>query len=91
MTLGTPVIAARSTALPEVVGEAGRLVDPDDVEGWSAVMLETLDNDQREHWAAAGRVRAAELSWAVAAKSTSEVHREVLAGLGARGLRGARP
>jgi alpha-1,3-rhamnosyl/mannosyltransferase len=91
MTLGTPVIAARSTALPEVVGEAGRLVDPDDVEGWSAVMLETLDNDQREHWAAAGRVRAAELSWAVAAKSTAEVHREVLSGLGARGLRGARP
>jgi alpha-1,3-rhamnosyl/mannosyltransferase len=87
MTLGTPVIASRSTALPEVVGEAGRLVDPDDVEGWTAVMLETLENDQRDHWAAAGRVRAAELSWAVAAKSTAEVHREVLAGLGVRGLR----
>jgi alpha-1,3-rhamnosyl/mannosyltransferase len=82
MTLGTPVIAAAATALPEVVGEAGRLIDPDDVDAWSAAMLEGLSEDQRDRWAAAGRVRAAELSWAVAAKSTAEVHREVLSGLG---------
>jgi glycosyltransferase involved in cell wall biosynthesis len=82
MALGTPVIAAAATALPEVVGEAGRLIDPDDVDAWSAAMLEGLSEDQRDRWAAAGRVRAAELSWAVAAKSTAEVHREVLSGLG---------
>jgi alpha-1,3-rhamnosyl/mannosyltransferase len=88
MALGTPVIAAASTALPEVVGDAGRLVDPDDLDGWSSAMLEGLSADRRERWAAAGRVRAAELSWAVAAKSTAEVHREVLSGLGDRGGRG---
>jgi glycosyltransferase involved in cell wall biosynthesis len=82
MSLGTPVIAAAATALPEVVGDAGRLVDPDDLDGWSAAMLEGMSEHERERWAAAGRVRAAELSWAVAAKSTAEVHREVLSGLG---------
>jgi alpha-1,3-rhamnosyl/mannosyltransferase len=84
MALGTPVIAAAATALPEVVGEAGRLIDPDDLDGWSAAMLEALSEDERRRWAAAGRVRATELSWAAAAKATAEVHREVLSGSGTR-------
>ncbi len=36
------MIAAKATALPEVVGESGLLIDPDDVDGWAAAMIELL-------------------------------------------------
>jgi alpha-1,3-rhamnosyl/mannosyltransferase len=42
MALGCPVIASNVTALPEVVGDAGLLVDPDDVDGWTAAMLRLI-------------------------------------------------
>ena len=38
MRRGCPVVAARATALPEVVGDGGELVDPDDVDGWIAAI-----------------------------------------------------
>ncbi|HEX6235719.1 MAG TPA: glycosyltransferase family 1 protein [Acidimicrobiales bacterium] len=81
MSLGTPVVAAAATALPEVLAGAGRLIDPDDSEGWAAVMLELLaDGDERERLAAAGHERARDFSWAAAAQMTLEAHRHALAG-----------
>jgi glycosyltransferase involved in cell wall biosynthesis len=44
MALGCPVIASATTALPEVMGEAGVPVDPDDVDGWAEAMLRLLDD-----------------------------------------------
>ena len=35
MASGTPVIASRAASIPEVVGDAGILVEPDDVAGWT--------------------------------------------------------
>lgn len=59
MEHGCPVIAAASTALPEVVAGAGVLVDPDDPQAWAAAMISVLDNgDHRDSLAAAGRARA---------------------------------
>lgn len=46
MVRGCPVIAANTTALPEVVGDAGVLVDPDDVEAWVAAIARVLTDDQ---------------------------------------------
>lgn len=55
MALGTPVIVADSTALPEVVGSAGHVV-PLDLEAWTAAIDDvTL---QRTVWAQRGRERA---------------------------------
>jgi alpha-1,3-rhamnosyl/mannosyltransferase len=79
MALGTPVMAADSTALPEVVGPAGRLLPPDDAEAWTDAMLESLSGSDRERWADAGRARAAELSWARAATGITQLHRDALA------------
>jgi alpha-1,3-rhamnosyl/mannosyltransferase len=60
MTLGCPVVAAAATALPEVVADAGILVDPDDVDGWTAAMRRLLDDgDERRRLIEAGRRRAA--------------------------------
>jgi glycosyltransferase involved in cell wall biosynthesis len=58
MALGCPVVAADATALPEVVGEAGLLVDPDDVDGWAAAMIQLIEDDElRDRLVTAGRER----------------------------------
>jgi len=44
MACGTPVIASRASSLPEVVGEAGLLVDPLNVEEIAAAMQRLLDD-----------------------------------------------
>ncbi|MGI8662368.1 MAG: glycosyltransferase family 4 protein [Acidimicrobiales bacterium] len=61
---GCPVIGATSTALPEVISSAGHLVDPDDVGGWAAAMLELLtDPDRRQRLVEAGIARSATYGW----------------------------
>jgi glycosyltransferase involved in cell wall biosynthesis len=78
MAYGTPVVASAATALPEVVGDAGQLVDPDDIEGWSNAMLAVLSDREHARLAEAGRRRAAQLSWGATAAATAEAHRDVL-------------
>jgi alpha-1,3-rhamnosyl/mannosyltransferase len=76
MGQGCPVIAARATALPEVVGDAGILVDPDDEVGWSAAMGELLaDGHRRTAMVAAGRARTAAFRWDAAAEHLAAVYR----------------
>ena len=82
MALGTPVLAADATALPEVVGAAGLLLPPDDLDMWADAMLDALSGTSRESWARAGRARAEKLSWARAASGIAQLHRDAL-GLGA--------
>jgi len=43
MTMGTPVVVADATALPEVVGQGGLLVRPGDVAAWAEALLAVLD------------------------------------------------
>jgi glycosyltransferase involved in cell wall biosynthesis len=45
MACGCPVIASNASSLPEVVGEAGLLVDPYDVEALAQAMTTVLEND----------------------------------------------
>lgn len=61
---GRPVIASDVSAIPEVVGDGGVLLDPDDVEAWASAMSSLLDDAER--WRAladAARARAARFSW----------------------------
>ena len=44
MAVGTPVLASRETALPEVVGRAGLLLDPDDATVWADAIGRVLDD-----------------------------------------------
>lgn len=64
MAAGTPVIAARFAALPEVVGDAGVLVDagaPGDVA--RTAMDFAASASLRQQYITAGRKRAAEFTW----------------------------
>ena len=74
MACGVPVVAANSTSLPEVVGDAGLLVNPLDVEdiarGLATVLTDrTLHADLAER----GYLRAGEFSWEKAARETLAV------------------
>ncbi|HEX4821799.1 MAG TPA: glycosyltransferase family 1 protein [Acidimicrobiales bacterium] len=64
------VIAARSAALPSVVGDAGVLVDPDDERAWTAAMVDLLDHDaHRAELAGAGAARVErEYQWQASAE-----------------------
>lgn len=76
MALGCPVIASHATALPEVVGEAGLLVDPDDVAAWGDAMVSVLaDDDLRALLAERGRDRVVSLSPAETARRLVHAYR----------------
>lgn len=79
MAAGTPVIAARAGSIPEVVGDAGHLVDPLDPGAWTeAIDLVAADMDRRVAMAAAGRYRAAAFTWERVADQTVAVHRSAV-------------
>ena len=59
MTLGVPVVAANRGSIPEVVGDAGLLVNPESAEALAAAIGQLLDDGTLEsRLAAAGPVRA---------------------------------
>ena len=77
MAAGAPVVAADATSLPEVVGEAGRLVAPGAVDAWAEALVALLD-DRAAAAArvAAGRRRAAGFTWAATARATRAAYRQ---------------
>ncbi len=80
MACGTPVVVSDRGSLPEVVGDAGVLVDPEDpdriAEGLAAVLG---DPTLRERLAARGKARAADFTWEKTARKTLEIYRQVVA------------
>ncbi len=83
MTIGVPVVAARRGSLPEVLGGAGLLAEPDDAEGLASAMRQALqDEGTRARMAAAGRARAATYSWSAAASRLYEAYTAALAARG---------
>jgi glycosyltransferase involved in cell wall biosynthesis len=76
---GCPVIAADATALPEVVGDAGYLVSPDNPEEWANAMWDLLeDEDLRLIYARSGAQRAGTFSWSRSAEILEDVYRHAL-------------
>jgi len=75
MTCGTPVIVSNTAALPEVVGDAGLMINPHDIEGLTVAMWRVLtEEDLRQELSAKGLKRAAHFSWLKAAEKTLEVY-----------------
>lgn len=80
LACGTPVVASRTGALPEVVGDAGVLVEPGDVEALVAAVRALLDEPaERERLGTAGRARAlARFSWTSVARETTAAYQDAL-------------
>lgn len=79
MASGVPVISSTTSSLPEVVGDAGILVDPDDYKGMSAAMRRILtDNKLRAHLIAKGIQRAKKFSGQQTAERTLKAFQATL-------------
>ena len=78
MACGTPVIASRAASIPEVLGDAGVLLDPDDEPGWANAIAEVVNDEwKRGHMRKAGLTRAREFTWVRTASITADVYRQL--------------
>jgi glycosyltransferase involved in cell wall biosynthesis len=78
LACGTPVIASNQGSLPEIVGDGGLLLEPDDMEGLAGAMEKLLNDDTlwgdlREK----GLAHAARFSWEKTARETLAVYQEI--------------
>ncbi len=78
MKCGTPVITGNRTSLPEVVGDAGILIDPFDVDAIAAAIERLVDDsDLRELLRVKGLARARLFDWRQTAQRTLDVYKQV--------------
>ena len=76
MTIGVPVLASNRGALPDVVADAGILVDPENVAALAAAIERVLDGELlRRQMADDGVARAAQFTWASSAARLHEAYR----------------
>lgn len=79
MASSVPVLTGNLTSLPEVVGDAGRMVNPDDVDGMREMLRELLED---RYFAASlgamGLKRSTHFSWMRCAAETVSVYRQVM-------------
>jgi glycosyltransferase involved in cell wall biosynthesis len=78
MASGTPVIASATGSLPEVVGDAGLLVNPNDPPAIRAAMQSVIEDDAlAERLAGLGQRRATEFSWDRCAAAHAALYRRL--------------
>jgi glycosyltransferase involved in cell wall biosynthesis len=79
MACGTPVIAANRTSLPEIVGSAGLLVEPN-ARDLGRALVELMNNEElRCEMRAKGLERASHYTWRRTAELTADAYREAVA------------
>ena len=86
MTVGVPVVAANRGALPEVVGDAGPLIDAEDLAGF-AEAIDTIVNDPVAAISATtrGLERSRLFSWDRTALTMLEAYKSAIARRDERG------
>ncbi len=78
MACGLPVVVSNVASLPEVVGDAGLLIDPHDVDELTVAMWRVLNEpDLRQEMRTRGLQQAARFSWERAARETLNIYRLV--------------
>jgi len=79
MACGVPVVASNATSIPEVVGDGGWLLPPDDTGAWAEAMIRLASSEgERRQLAERARQQGGRFSWRVTAEQTAQVYRNVL-------------
>jgi len=80
MACGTPVITSNSTSLPEVVGNAGIMINPRNINELTESMYKVLtDKDLRKNMAEKGLERAKIFDWGKSAEQTLLFYKKIAA------------
>jgi len=78
MACGTPVIGSDRGSVPEIIGDAGLVVDPDNIEALSESIYRMLNSRElRDHYVQKGYERVRMFTWERAARETLKVFEEV--------------
>lgn len=76
---GCPVIASNCSAIPEVVGDAGVLIDPLDINGLARAILNVIkDGSMRGRLKELGFKRARQFSWERTARETLDIYKGIV-------------
>lgn len=76
MAAGTPVITSNVASLPEVVGDAGLLVDARDLDGFTEAMRQIIEDDKlARELSQRGLARSEAFSWERCAAEHAEIYR----------------
>src|SRR5918912_4264859 len=79
MACGSPVVTSNVSALPEVAGDAGLLVNPYTPEAISEALLELLESAaRRDDLSRRGLERARRFTWPQVAEQTVRVYKQIL-------------
>jgi glycosyltransferase involved in cell wall biosynthesis len=79
MSLGAAVISSNATSLPEVVGDAGLLVDPFDEAAMAAALVRlATDEPLRRSLQTRAREQAAHFSWRRSAQQVKALYAELI-------------
>ncbi|HKZ82773.1 MAG TPA: glycosyltransferase family 1 protein [Anaerolineae bacterium] len=80
MACGAPIIGSSASSIPEVVGDAGLLVDPTDVDAIAAGLIGLLrDPSARDAYMRDGLRRASKFTWDAAARQLLSIYGEMAA------------
>jgi glycosyltransferase involved in cell wall biosynthesis len=80
LACGTPLVTSNVSSLPELLGDAGFTLDPDDAHGLAGAILSCLvDDPLAAELRRRGPIQAANFNWAQTAQQTLAAYQEVLA------------
>lgn len=78
MSCGCPVIASNSSSIPEVVGDAGILIDPKDAAAIAKALESLLDDRLRSGYIEKGLSQAKLFSWDKSAQKHIEIYQSLV-------------
>jgi glycosyltransferase involved in cell wall biosynthesis len=79
MACGTPVIATRSSSIPEAGGDAALYFEPNNVDSLVQMLTAVLNNQQlAAQMSENGLSQAKRFSWKRAGEETAEVYRRII-------------
>ena len=79
LACGTPVVGSDTSSLPEVVGDAGVLLPPDDAEGMAGALIQlAIDQDFHAEMHRRALVQSARFSWARTSQATVKAYEDAV-------------